>query len=45
MSIRPKPRVTRINGRWQCWTPAAFGGRIVGWGNTPDEAFKQWRAM
>lgn len=40
MTITHKPRITWIDGQWQCWTPAIFGGRVVGWGNTPEQAWK-----
>lgn len=37
-----KPRILRYGVQWMCHSPAIFGGRIVGFGKTPKEAFDNW---
>ena len=44
MTITRKPKAIFKNGQWMCWTPAIFGGRIVGWGKTLEQALEDHRA-
>ena len=38
-----RPRIVKYGREWLCWSPAIFGGRIVGFGKTKEEAFKNWQ--
>jgi hypothetical protein len=40
MTIRP--RLVWSGLQWMCWSRAIFGGRIVGVGATPAEAYRNW---
>lgn len=42
MIVTTKPRIARFGNGWRCWTPAAFGGCVVGFGHTPAEAYRDW---
>jgi hypothetical protein len=37
-----KPRIVWSGWQWMCHSPAIFGGRIVGCGKTPMEAYCEW---
>jgi hypothetical protein len=37
-----KPRIVWSGVQWLCHSPAIFGGRIVGVGATPAEAYRNW---
>jgi hypothetical protein len=37
-----KPRIIWTGLQWMCFSPAIFGGRVVGLGPTPPAAYQAW---
>ena len=42
VSIYRKPRLRVRYGIWECCTPLS---RFIGYGYTPDQAWKEWKAI
>jgi hypothetical protein len=37
-----KPRLLWTGVQWMCWSRAIFGGRVVGFGPSPQDAYREW---